>query len=487
MAEFRLEDFDSYREDNRLEVKKAKGGLPNSLWDSYSSMCNTYGGVIILGVAEREDHSWYTTGLQDASKLKKELWDTLNNPKKVSINLIKEAEIRDYEHDGNVILVVPVPRASREIRPVYINDNLMGGTFKRNWEGDYHCTPREIKAMLRDQAEESPDMKVLEGKEISDFDFETVKAYRIRYSTRHPDGAWTKLSDEEFLVRIGAASKETSDHRIHPTGAGLIMFGQEYLITPEYPSYFLDYREKMEQGIRWTDRIQSQSGEWSGNGYDFFTTVYKKLTADFKVPFMLEGPYRVEETPKHKAVREAIANCLANADFFQRGGVIIERYPDRIELSNPGTIILGRGQMIHGGISEPRNKNILKIFNLIGIGEHAGSGVPEILDVWKTEGLKDPIIEETFGTEIGDRTKVTLPLISDDSPIRQSADSADLSNRQKQILSVMEIDKEYSSNEVAELVGLGGSRTRQLLKELVDDKKLESSGSTNGKRYIKRK
>ena len=79
-------------------------------------------------------------------------------------------------------------------------------------------------------------------------------------------------------------------------------------------------------------------------------------------------------------------------------------------MSNPGTIILGKGQMIHGGLSEPRNKNILKMFNLIGIGEHAGSGVPEIYEVWKAEGLKDPIVEETFGTEIGDRTKVTLPL-----------------------------------------------------------------------------
>jgi len=85
LAEFRLEDFDSYREDNRLEVKKAKGGLPNSLWDSYSSMCNTYGGLIILGVAENEDHSWYTTGLKDVSKLKTDLFNTLNNSKKVSM------------------------------------------------------------------------------------------------------------------------------------------------------------------------------------------------------------------------------------------------------------------------------------------------------------------------------------------------------------------------------------------------------------------
>lgn len=120
--------------------------MPNSLWDSYSSMCNTYGGVIILGVAENEDHSWYTTGLKDVSKLKTDLFNTLNNSKKVSINLVNESQVRDYEHDGDVILVIPVPRAAREIRPVCINDNLMSGTFKRNWEGDYHCTPREIKA-----------------------------------------------------------------------------------------------------------------------------------------------------------------------------------------------------------------------------------------------------------------------------------------------------------------------------------------------------
>ena len=37
------------KEDNRREVKKARGGLPVSLWDTYSSFANCYGGVIILG------------------------------------------------------------------------------------------------------------------------------------------------------------------------------------------------------------------------------------------------------------------------------------------------------------------------------------------------------------------------------------------------------------------------------------------------------
>ena len=52
---FDLSQFDEYREDNRREVKKADGGLPVSLWDTYSSFANCYGGVIILGVKENKE------------------------------------------------------------------------------------------------------------------------------------------------------------------------------------------------------------------------------------------------------------------------------------------------------------------------------------------------------------------------------------------------------------------------------------------------
>ena len=63
--------------------------------------------------------------------------------------------------------------------------------------------------------------------------------------------------------------------------------------------------------------------------------------------------------------------------------------------------------------------------------------------------------------------------------------SADLKDRHQQILSVMESNRKYSSDEVAELVGLKVSRARQLLKELTDSGIVEASGSTRGKRYIK--
>ena len=51
---FDLSNFDKYKEDNCREVKKAEGGLPIALWESYSSFANSNGGVIILGVGERQ-------------------------------------------------------------------------------------------------------------------------------------------------------------------------------------------------------------------------------------------------------------------------------------------------------------------------------------------------------------------------------------------------------------------------------------------------
>ena len=217
--------------------------------------------------------------------------------------------------------------------------------------------------------------------------------------------SFERLSDHEYLRSIGAATISDEDGKLHPTAAGMLMFGDEYNIVRHFPEYFLDYREELDPTTRWSDRLQSSSGEWSGNVCDFYFRVYNKIIKEIKVPFKMSGGERIDDTPVHKALREALANCLINADFHGLRGVVIRKEPDKLILANPGYVRTGKKQMRLGGESDPRNKALMKMFNLINIGERAGSGVPNIFNVWADEGLEEPVIEERFDP---DRTVLSL-------------------------------------------------------------------------------
>lgn len=479
-----LTKLDQYRENNRIEAKKALGGLPRSIWETYSAFANTLGGIILLGVEEYRDKTLHTVDLPDPEKLVKEFWDLVNNPNKASVNVLTNKHVRIEEVNGDHIIVIEVPRAQRYYKPVYVDGNPVSGTYRRNGEGDYHCTEEELRAMYRDADMKTQDMLVLEQMDSSVFCAESIRSYRQRMKLSRPNHVWENLDDDEFLMKLGATGIG-DDGKVHPTSAGLLMFGYEYEILREYPQFFLDYREEHDDVHRWTDRFISSSGDWSGNVYDFYFHVYNKLQLDLKVPFEMEGGFRVDDTPVHKAVREALVNCLVNADYYGRRGLVIVKKRGLITMSNPGDFRMDLAEARSGGVSDPRNGVMMKMFNLIDIGERAGSGIPSILHVWRQQGWSEPTITQTFEPN---RIMLSLPLSpmsSDKSTIKigDKNNSAIKSAKRQMIIEYLTDHPTAKSAELAEYIDLKPSRVRDYLAELIAENIIVAEGGNRNRTY----
>ena len=177
--------------------------------------------------------------------------------------------------------------------------------------------------------------------------------------------------------------------------AGLLMFGKGLPIRDRFDNLRMDYIDKShligEQ--RYSDRL-TYDGRWENNLYNFVRMVLPKLTIDLPRPFRMEGVIRKDDTLQHKAVREAVTNMIIHADLMLNGILRIEKYDDRIVLTNPGLLKLPIKQIYQGGESKARNQRMQNMFRMIGYGEDLGSGFPLILNAWNEKHWIRPELVE---------------------------------------------------------------------------------------------
>ncbi len=399
-----------------VEYKGAKGGLPADLWETYSAFANTDGGTIYLGITQRDD-ALDVHGVEKPEKLIGDFWNTVNNRSKVNCNLLfnRDVELMAIEGTARKVIAIHVPRATRLQRPVYVGSDPRVGTFRRSHEGDYRCSDSEVRRMLSDQSEEPADSRIMEGFGWDDLHLDSLRQYRNRFQSRAPDHPWLAESDEVLLERLGGWRRD----RVRNTGgltlAGLLMFGKTSAIqvVEAVPGFQVDYRERLSDDpqVRWSDRV-TVDGTWEANLFQFYQQVMAKVSSDpgLKRPFAQDADLtRRMATPVHEALQEALVNALIHADHRGQGGIVIDRFADRFEFSNPGTLLVSLEQIRRGGVSECRNKSLQVMFQMLGVGDKAGSGIDKIRDSWKSLHWQAPRLEET---QRPDRVNLSLPLVS---------------------------------------------------------------------------
>ncbi len=478
-----LNNLEKYRENNRIEAKKALGGLPHSIWETYSAFANTLGGLILLGVEEHKDKSLHAVDLPDPERLVREFWELVNDPQKASANVLLERDVRIEDVGGNHIIVIAVPRAQRWERPVYV-DGDPRNAYRRSGEGDYKCSSEELHAMNRDASAKTQDMRVLSEMDMSVFNTGSLRAFRQQMRISRPEHMWDKLDDEAFLVELGAAALGQGG-KMHPTAAGLLMFGKGRDILREYPQYRLEYREESDDPARPADCICSSSGGWSGNVFDFYSLVEDKLCLNLAPASERDGAHRAGNSPVYKALREALANCLVHADYYGRGGLVIIKRRGEITLTNPGAFRIALSTARSGGLSDPRNGSMLKMFSMIDIGERSGSGIPNILHVWREQGWPEPMIAQQMNP---DRTTLSLRLSPSrkEAPAIKSGDKISLaieSAKRQMMIEYLTDHPAAKASEIAAYVGLKPSRVKDLLAELIDENLIVAEGENRNWTY----
>ena len=476
------------KESGDMEFKSAAGGFPHSFWQTYSSFANTDGGTIVFGIKEKDDHL-FLDGLteEQVKKYEKDFFNKLHSKECVNLPLLNDNDVQTVKFEGSYFLFFYVPRADRSLRPVYCGLDPYTGTYRRDLDGDYHCSREEINSMFADANIANPvDGRILKNFSKDDLDADSIKQYRRKFEQWDPDHVWNTLPEDKFLEKINVFRKDRKSGEYGLTYAGLLMFGTYSAIMDENPNYFPDYQEIQDPKDRWVNRI-CPDGNWESNLFKFYNRVLPILQNFLPKPFQLEGNERRTETPAHVAIREALANAIVHSDYTENASLNIYKYPNKIVFSNPGIMLISQRQYYQGSESVCRNKYLQTMFTFIGSAEKAGSGVDKILHGWEELNWKRP---ELIEKKRPNKVVLTLSMESLlDETILQGLEEQlgrtirDLPNKQLIALSLAYSEGEVTNERLQNVLSLHRADITAMLGKMCSSHLLEASGRGRGTRY----
>lgn len=479
-------------ENEELEFKGAKGGLPASLWETYSAFANTNGGILILGIKEKGGHLQLDNlSLSDVVKLQKDFWSGLGNRNTISLNLLNNDDITPVQIKESYVLIIRIPRASRDQRPVHVGLDPYSGAYRRGYEGDFKCTRSEVQRMFADaDIKYTTDKRILKGYTSDDIDKESLRQYRQLFNIAKPGHVWSTLEDIDFLKQLGAYRRDRGTGEEGYTVAGILMFGKTDAITDDecLPNFFPDYRNEtsINETERWIDRIYPD-GTWEANLFQFYLRVLPRLQSFLPKPFIIQDNQRIDQSPAHVAIREVFVNLCVHPDYKAEGSLTVIFKNGTYIFSNPGTMLVSQEQFFEGGESICRNPTIQKMFVMLGPAEKAGSGGAKIMEGWRKNNWKAPfIVERTRPDKVEFRLSMQSliqPEVIEEVSRRIGSDAQKFSPQFQTVLALALTEGNVTNERLRYVLRLHKSDITSLLRHMCRQGLLSSDGYGRGTRY----
>jgi len=362
-------------EGKSLEFKKEIPKNRQNLLKTVVAFANGSGGNIYVGV--NDDRT--VTGIKEEpfdleEKLSSIIYD--------SISPIPNLFFQTTAFEDKIIFIIRVlPGANK---PYYLKKlGPEGGIFVRIGSTNRKADS-QVAAELRRQARNiSLDQEIDPSFDCDILDMRLLEKFtELRGSKIKPT--------LDYLVKIKAAQRY--DHTCHPTIGGILLFCST---LPDEYSY-ARFRVSRFKAENRADLINSTTIN------DGLLAMPEKIM-DF-VRLYMEKKVEISALQRKEdydiplpAIREGILNAICHRDYSLTGADNkLDIFSDRIEITSPGTLPLGITlQDLGEGISEVRNRFIVKIFREAGYVEQLGTGIIRIKEACRTNALPEPKFEET--------------------------------------------------------------------------------------------
>jgi len=431
-------------ENKKVEFKEQ---LPKneSIVKTVIAFSNTSGGKLIVGINDNRE----VVGIQEDNIF--ELQDKITSLIFDSCypNILPEIYTLNFE--GKLLLVIEVFRGN--LLPYYLKkEGKNSGTYIRVGASNRKASFDNIIELERQRRNISFDEELNYEVELSSLDLSTI------YTVFEKVG---KKLDEKKLENLKLIKKEHG--KLYPSNALLILLG-----------HYDHCMVKCAKFKGTTMELFLDKKEYSGNIFETLEKTQNFILNHINLRAEIKGLYRTDtyEIPI-VALREALINALIHRDYINQGRDIkVGVYDDIVNIVSPGSYPNSiNKEDIESGRSDARNRVIANVFKELGLIEQWGSGIARIKKSCLDIGLKEPKI-----VEMNDFVDVEFyrPIISEtvakpsDTVGKVSDSLIPLSFQEETIIAYIEEHNRIVSKDVKKLLRIKESRTRELLKQMVE-------------------
>lgn len=379
----------------RVEAKSTTRKIGASLWPTISAFSNTAGGIILLGLDEKDGFS--TSPNFEATSIIDQVVSGIRGPN-AQVSPSPNLTIDQFPLEGNHVVVIEVAELEAMQKPCFVvAKGKENGSYGRWGDGDHKLGPHEVYLLSNMEIVSRDDYAPVPSATHADLDPVLVKKLIERVSLRRPRAVAGTSGEIEVLRRLQVIDTGSA----HPTMAGLLALGkypQQFFgqLMVSFASYPGANKSDMTQGTGLADR-----SELEGAIPDMVDDAVKVVLRNLKHRRVIKGAGAadVPEIPI-EAIREAIVNAVTHRDYSslaQGDQVRIELYPDRLEVHSPGGLWGRRIETIDDGVSRSRNQVLARLLTDVqfrdrdeSVCENQGSGVPRMKGVMQQDGLPAP-------------------------------------------------------------------------------------------------